>query len=151
MLRVGRQTKAQPVPNNPVQIVLNDDAFLRAPDPKQGGTDKDFFEGRDADFRRHRDSLLAALQKIESDVAGWQYGPLCYLRVRMRLEAIAKSYRPNRAILLADQFPCVGAGAPGELYFRAPLIHFARLRRHIALAEDQGSTRISSNTGRQYH
>lgn len=148
---MGRQTKAQPVPNNPVQIVLNDDAFLRAPDPKQGGTDKDFFEGRDADFRRHRDSLLAALQKIESDVAGWQYGPLCYLRVRMRLEAIAKSYRPNRAILLADQFPCVGAGAPGELYFRAPLIHFARLRRHIALAEDQGSTRISRNTGRQYH
>lgn len=137
--------------NNPVQIVLNDDAFLRAPDPKRGGNDKDFFEGRDAAFVRHRDRLLAALQQIENDVAGWPYGPLCYLRVRMRIEAIAKSYRPNRAIFLADQFPCVGAGAPGELYFRAPLIHFARLRRHIALAEDRGETRISRETGRPYH
>jgi hypothetical protein len=139
------------MPNNPVQIVLNDDAFLRAPDPKRGGNDKDFFEGRDAAFVKHRDGLLVALQRIELDVARWPYGPLCYLRVRMRIEAIAKSYRPNRAILLADQFPCVGAGAPGELYFRAPLIHFARLRRHITLAEDRGETRISRETGRPYH
>lgn len=139
------------MPNNPVQIVLNDDAFLRAPDPKRGGNDKDFFAGRDSAFVRHRDGLLAALQRIENDVARWPYGPLCYLRVRMRIEAIAKSYRPNRAIFLADQFPCVGAGAPGELYFRAPLIHFARLRRHIALAENQGETRISRETGRPYH
>lgn len=139
------------MPNNPVQIVLNDESFLRAPDPKRGGTDKDFFEGRDAAFVKHRDSLLAVLQMIESDVARWPYGPLCYLRVRMRIEAIAKSYRPNRATFLADQFPCVGAGAPGELYFRAPLIHFGRLRRHIALAEERGETRISRDSGRPYH
>ncbi len=139
------------MPNNPVQIVLNDDAFLRAPDPKRGGTDKDFFEDSDAAFVKHRDGLLAVLQKIENDVARWPYGPLCYLRIRMRIEAIAKSYRPNRAIFLADQFPCVGAGAPGELYFRAPLIHFARLRRHIAIAEDEGETRISRETGQPYH
>ena len=25
------------MPNNPVQIVLNDESFLRAPDPQQGG------------------------------------------------------------------------------------------------------------------
>ncbi|AMA56827.1 hypothetical protein BCCGELA001_11610 [Bradyrhizobium sp. CCGE-LA001] len=131
--------------------MLNDDRFLRAPDPKRGGNDKDFFEGRDAAFVKHRDGLLAALQRIENDVDRWPYGPLCYLRVRMRIEAIAKSYRPNRAIFLADQFPCIGAGAPGELYFRAPLIHFARLRRHIVLAEDQGETRISRETGRPYH
>jgi hypothetical protein len=139
------------MPNNPVQIVLNDDAFLRAPDPKRGGNDKDFFEGRDAAFVKHRDGLLTVLQKIEKDVTQWSYGPLCYLRIRMRTEAIAKSYRPNRAIFFADQFPCVGAGAPGELYFRAPLIHFTRLRRHIALAEDRGETRISRETERPYH
>lgn len=138
------------MPNNPVQIVLNDAAFLRAPDPKKSGSDKDFFEGHDADFVRHRDHLLEAIQAVENDVQQSPYGPLCYLRVRMRTEAIAKSYRPNRAIFLTDQFPCVGAGAPGELYFRAPLIHIARLLRRIAAAEDRGDERVS-RIGRRYH
>jgi hypothetical protein len=92
------------MPNNPVQIVLNDDAFLRAPDPKRGGNDKDFFEGRDAAFVRHRDGLLAVLQKIENDVARWPYGPLCYLRIRMRsdCEVIPAQSRdlPRRPISL---------------------------------------------------
>lgn len=139
------------MPNNPVQVVLNDEAFLRAPDPKRGGSDKDFFERRDAEFVKHRSELLAILDRIEKEVSQWPFGPLCYLRVRMRLEAIAKSYRPNRAIFLPDQFPCVGAGAPGELFFRAPLIHFHRLRRYIASAEDHGQPRISQQTGESYH
>jgi hypothetical protein len=139
------------MPNNPVQIVLNDDAFLRAPDPKRGGTDKDFFEGRDASFIEHRNALLARLDAIEQEIKRSPYGPLCYLRVRMRAEAIAKSYRPNKAILLNDQFPCVGAGAPGELFFRGALIHFHRLRARIASAEDLGETRRSRETGRPYH
>ncbi len=35
------------MPNNPVQIILNDDAFLRAPEPGRRGTEKDFFDGND--------------------------------------------------------------------------------------------------------
>jgi hypothetical protein len=139
------------MPNNPVQIVLNDEAFLRAPDPKRGGTDKDFFESQDAAFVQHRNALLTRLDAVEQDVKLSPYGPLCYLRVRMRPEAIAKSYRPNRAIFVSDQFPYVGAGAPGELFFRAPLIHFHRLRTRIAAAEDRGETRRSRTTGEPYH
>jgi hypothetical protein len=30
------------MPSNPVQIILNDTDFLRAPDPGQGGGNKDF-------------------------------------------------------------------------------------------------------------
>lgn len=139
------------MPNNPVQIVLNDEAFLRAPDPKQGGADKDFFEDRDADFVQHRNTLLSRVATIEKEVRASPYGPLCYVRVRMRPEAIAKSYRPNRAIFVPDQFPCVGAGAPGELYFRAPLIHFHRLQARIAGAEDRGEPRVSRQSGKPYH
>lgn len=139
------------MPNNPVQIILNDESFLRAPDAKKSGPDKDFFEGQDAAFVRHRDALVARLDAIERDVKASAYGPLSYLRVRMRGDAIAKSYRPNRAIFIADQFPCVGAGVPGELFFRAPLIHFHRLRGRIAGAEDRGETRQSRTTGQSYH
>lgn len=139
------------MPNNPVQIVLNDESFLRAPDPGRAGPDKDFFENDDAGFIHHRDNLLAGLGVIENDVRQWPFGPLCYLRVRMRVEALAKSYRPNRAVFASDLFPCVGAAAPGELFFRAPLIHFQRLRHRIASAEDHGETRLSRTSGRAYH
>ncbi|MGD9659502.1 MAG: S8 family serine peptidase, partial [Methylocystis sp.] len=130
---------------------MNDEAFLRAPDPGRAGPDKDFFENDDAGFIKHRNGLLARLAAIEKDVGQWAYGPLCYLRVRMRVEALAKSYRPNRAVLVPDLFPCVGAGAPGELFFRAPLIHFRRLRHRIASAEDHGETRRSRASGKVYH
>lgn len=136
---------------NPVQIILNDDAYLTAPEPKRSGTDKDFFEGGDAAFVAHRDSLVERLRQIESAIKASTFGDLCYLRVVMRSEAIAKSYRPNRAVFLPDQFPCVGAGIPGELYFRAPLIYAQRLRNRIQQAEARGETRISGVTGKAYH
>ncbi|MEO6607049.1 MAG: hypothetical protein ABIN69_01100 [Aestuariivirga sp.] len=139
------------MPNNPVQIILNDEAFLRSPDPKRGGIDKDFFERRDGAFVNHRTNLLTKIDEIENEVKRSAFGPLCYLKVSMRVEAIAKSYRPNRAIFQVDQFPCVGAGAPGELYFRAPLIYLPRLRKHIESAEDQGETRFSGVTEKSYH
>ncbi|MHB1219740.1 MAG: S8 family peptidase [Alphaproteobacteria bacterium] len=139
------------MPNNPVQIVLNDDAFVRAPDPRRSGPDKDFFEDNDSAFVLHRANLLRQVDGVERELRQSPFGPLSYVRVRMRTEAIAKSYRPNRAVFLADQFPCVGAGAPGELYFRAPLIHLHRLKNRIATAEDRGATRRSRATDRTYH
>ncbi|MCZ8350257.1 MAG: S8 family peptidase [Rhizobium sp.] len=139
------------MPNNPVQIVLNDELFLRAPDPGQAGPEKDFFQDHDAAFMAHRARLLEQLSTIAAGLEASPYGPLTYLHVRMRNEAIAKSYRPNRAVFMRDQFPCVGAGAPGELYFRAPLFHFHRLISRIASAEDHGQTRRSSRTGEPYH
>ena len=95
--------------------------------------------------------MLTSLAAIEQEVKASRYGPLCYVRVRMRPEAIAKSYRPHKAILIPDQFPCVGAGAPGELFFRAPLIHFHRLQARIAGAEDRGEARVSRQSGKAYH
>lgn len=137
--------------NNPVQIVLNDEAFLRAPDPGRMGPDKDFFEGRDVAFAAHKAAMLARLDEISANLSKWRFGPVAYVRVRMRPEAIAKSYRPNRSLFLADQLPCVGAGAPGELFFRLPQIHLARLRARFAEAEINAETRISRNTLKPYH
>lgn len=139
------------MPNNPVQIVLNDNSFLRAPDPGRAGPDKDFFEKNDRGFGLHKMAMLERLDQIDANLATSRFGPMTYVRVRMRMEAIAKSYRPNRALFLADQFPCVGAGAPGELYFRVPRLHLNRLRARFENAELIGETRISSRTGNPYH
>lgn len=139
------------MPNNPVQIVLNDELFIRAPDPGQMGPDKDFFEGNDRAFVAHKAEMLRKLEEIDAQLQASRFGRLAYLRVKMRQEAIAKSYRPNRALFLKDQFPCVGAAAPGELFFRCPQHYISRLRTRFESAEPTGDRRISRNTGKEYH
>jgi subtilase family protein len=134
---------------NPVQIVLNDEAFLRAPEPGRMGPEKDFFSGDHAGFQRHKDNVLRVLEQIEGELTNSPFGAVAYLHVRMRLEAIAKSYRPSRALLTPDLFPCVGAAAPGELYFRLPLVHLNRLRQRIVESEATTYPRTSAS-GKQY-
>jgi hypothetical protein len=136
--------------NNPVQIVLNDEAFLRAPEPGRGGPDRDFFDGDDEKFRTHKSELIAQLDAIDAALATSPDGPLTYVRVRMRNEAIAKSYRPNRALLTGDLFPCVGAGAPGELFFRLPRAYIHRLRTRFEEAEVRSEQRRPRNDGKPY-
>lgn len=128
------------MPNNPVQIILNDRDFHQAPDPGQPPRNKDFFDGADQAFVAHRGSLLAAIDRIIDEIRTSTYGPAAYLKVQMRNEALAKSYRPVWWLFKPDQFPCVGADAVGTLYFRAPLIYLNALRRRIEQAE--GSVEI---------
>ncbi len=137
------------MPNNPVQIVLNDDRFIRAPEPGRGGPDKDFFNGDDDAFEQHKRAILNSLASIDDHLEKSPDGPLTYIRVKMRIEAIAKSYRPNRAIFLPEQFPCVGAAAPGELFYRMPRLYLRRLRSRIAQADMRSEQRTTSE-GKTY-
>ncbi len=139
------------MPNNPVQIVLNDDSFIRAPEPGRAGPDKDFFEGNDRGFADHKMIMLAKLGAIKTTISAWRFGPMAYVRVRMRTEAIAKSYRPSRCLFLPDQLPCVGAAAPGELFFRLPRLYIDRLLDRFESAEIRAESRVSSRTGERYH
>lgn len=123
------------MPNNPVQIILNDRDFHQAPDPGQPPRNKDFFDGADRAFVAHQASLLSAIDRITDEISRNPYGPAAYLKVQMRNEALAKSYRPVWLLFKPDQFPCVGADAVGTLYFRAPLIYLKSLRRRIEQAE----------------
>ena len=128
------------MPNNPVQIILNDRDFHQAPDPGQPPRNKDFFDGADKAFVAHQTSLLASIDRIIAEIRTSPYGPAAYLKVQMRNEALAKSYRPVWWLFKPDQFPCVGADAVGTLYFRAPLIYLKALRQRIEQAE--GSVEI---------
>jgi hypothetical protein len=78
---------------------------------------------------------LAAIDAITAEIKASPYGPAAYLKVQMRSEALAKSYRPVGWVFKPDQFPCVGADAVGTLYFRAPLIYMRVLRQRIGDAE----------------
>lgn len=136
--------------NNPVQIILNHQDFLRAPDPGRAGPGKDFFAGADAAFRQHKQTLIASVNRINEVIESSPFGPAAYLRVQMRTEALAKSYRPNRWLFIEDQFPCVGADGVGTIYFRAPQIYLTALRQRIEKAELQVKESVSRNTGETY-
>lgn len=136
--------------NNPVQIILNDSAFLRAPEPGRMGAEKDFFAKDEAAFVKHKNALLSSIDGISAKIAEWSFGPAAYLQVRMRPEALAKSYRPNRALFTPDNFPCVGAAGVGTLFFRAPAIYLDRLKRSIDAAESTVEVKINQRTGEPY-
>ena len=138
------------MPNNPVQLVRNDEDFLQAPEPGRKGPEKDFFEERDAAFAQHKRDLIAAVSAIEQSIRAGGHGPATYMRVMLREEALAKSYRPNTALLTPDRFPCVGAAAIGELFFFAPLLHLGVLKERIAEAEDQVEVKHRKRDGMPY-
>lgn len=138
------------MPNNPVQIILNAQDFHQAPEPGQPPRNKDFFDGQDRAFAEHRRALLAALDSIIDAIRASPYGPAAYLKVQMRNEALAKSYRPVGWLFKRDQFPCVGADAVGTLYFRAPLIYLAGLRNRINEAEVAVEIKFRKDDGEPY-
>lgn len=138
------------MPNNPVQIILNDQDFHQAPEPGQPPRNKDFFDGQDRAFSEHKRALLAALDTIIATIRTSPYGPAAYLKVQMRGEALAKSYRPVGWLFKRDQFPCVGADAVGTIYFRAPLIYLAGLRSRIDAAEVTVETKFRPDDGEPY-
>ncbi len=138
------------MPNNPVQIVLNDRDFIQPADKGRAGEEKDFFEGKDAAFAKHKAELVAQVDAAINEIKAWRYGPAGYLRVRLREGAIARSYRPNRVLFTFAEFPCVGADAVGELYFRAPLHFLPLLRNRIAEAQASPPRRVSRTSGREY-
>jgi len=123
------------MPNNPVQIVLNDKDFHALPDPGQPPRPKDFFDGADQAFVTHRDGLAQDVERIITEVERSSFGPATYVKVQMRTEALAKSYRPVHVLFQPDRFPCVGAEAVGTLFFRAPLIYLRKLKARIKEAE----------------
>ncbi|GAA0304874.1 S8 family peptidase [Rhodovulum strictum] len=138
------------MPNNPVQIILNDRDFHQAPDPGQPPRNKDFFEDADKAFVTHKASLLGAIDRIIDEIRISSYGPAAYLKVQMRNEALAKSYRPVWWLFKPDQFPCVGADAVGTLYFRAPLIYLKSLRQRIEHAEASVETKYRRADSKPY-
>lgn len=138
------------MPNNPVQIILNDRDFHQAPEPGQPPRNKDFFDGADGAFERHKAALLTSLEEAKTEISEQEFGPAAYLKVQMRTEALAKSYRPVFYLFKPAQFPCVGADSVGTLYFRAPEIYLDALIRRVKEAEIVVETKFRQSDGESY-
>lgn len=131
--------------HNPVQVVLNTKQYMKKPDGGGGGGNKDFFEGRDAEFVRHKKKILKDVEAVQSVLAAASGRPLGYVKVRLQSAALAKSHRPLDAIFKPTQFPLVGTGALGELYFEVTPSALNRAVGVIKNAEDEVTRRNKKN------
>lgn len=120
--------------HNPVQVVLNTERYMKKPENGGGGSGTDFFEGRDAEFVKHRDKILEQFKAVREQIAP-QSAPVAFVKVKLQAAALAKSHRPMEAIFKASRFPLVGTGGLGELFFEVTRDAFPAAEKMISGAE----------------
>lgn len=125
--------------NNPVQVVLNIDQYMKQPEGGGGGGATDFFEGRDAEFVRHRTKLLREFQAVREGLPAKAL--VGFVKVKLQAAALAKSHRPMHAIFKESSFPLVGTGGLGELYFEVTPEALPKVEDVIKKAEDRVTKR----------
>ncbi|WP_321791846.1 S8 family peptidase [Burkholderia pyrrocinia] len=131
--------------NNPVQVVLQTDQYMKQPEGGGGGGAKDFYQGRDDDFRRHKQRLLKQVVSIRNTLASSGSREVGYVKVRLQSTALAKSHRPMEAIFKPGSLPLVGSGALGELYFEVTSSTLASVAGAIEKAEEKVTKRDKHN------
>jgi hypothetical protein len=121
---------------NPVQVVLNTRDFFVSPDPGRMGPPKDFFADKDIEFVQHRDRLRKQVAAVST---GFKQSSVStgIIKVTLRKEAWAKSYRPERTLFPPKRRPCVGAAKLGELFYMVSEDELRDLDLQISSAEDK--------------
>ena len=134
--------------SRPIQVFLDTGQFITLPEPRQRGGNRDFFDGDNRGFSRHKSAMrqrirdASATLRRERQAAG-------FVIVQMREEALAKSYRPLNALFSrATSFPLVGGGAIGEIFFQCTPDALDHLDRRIeARAEPEPRFAENERTG----
>ncbi|MBX9756408.1 MAG: hypothetical protein K2X80_16740, partial [Pseudomonadaceae bacterium] len=131
--------------NNPVQVVLQTDQYMKQPEGGGGGGAKDFYEGRDEEFKRHKQQLLKQVDSIRTALSRTAGRKVGYVKVRLQSNALAKSHRPVDALFKPKNLPLVGSGALGELYFEVTPETLDSVANAISSSEETVTKRDSKN------
>lgn len=132
----------------PVQVFLDTRRFIHPPAPGTRGPSRDFFQGDNEGFRRHkakmREQLRASSLRLRE-----QHSALGFVLVQIREDALAKSYRPIEKLFCErNQFALVGGRGIGEMFFQATPDALDALDTVIAQrAEDVPQERENPRTG----
>ena len=103
----------------PVQVFLDTQRFIGPPAPGGWGPSKNFFQGDNDGFERHKARLRMQLPECATSLTD-QKARLGFVMVQMREDALAKSYRPiGNLFATRNNFALVGGGDIGEMFFQA--------------------------------
>lgn len=101
--------------NNPVQIVLNAQNYVDFVNNPPGGGNKDFYSGRDAEFKTHKQKLISQISDMQKGLAQLPADELVYAKVELQSEAWAKSHRPTKQVFPAKDLVTVSGSTIGSL------------------------------------
>ena len=117
--------------SRPIQVFLDTGQFISLRESRQRGGNRDFFDGDNSGFSRHKSAMRQRIQdaslslRRDGQAAGFAI-------VQMREEALAKSYRPLNALFSrANSFRLVGGGGIGEIFFQCTPDALDRLDHRI--------------------
>lgn len=124
--------------NNPVQVILNAEQFISDVEPsRRSGINKDFYSNNNENFIKHKERIISDLDRIYSGLEKSEI-PICYAKVGMRSDAIAKSYRPVSifAVERGEEDAFVGGGKIGEIFVELTPERICSSKKKIQKAED---------------
>jgi hypothetical protein len=131
------------MPNSPIQIVLNSSDFIQIWDRPPGGSEKDFYEGRDKEFVEHKEKLSKQLGTLKSRQLNNEYSEISFAKIIMKQSALAKSHRPTGSVFQRNVAPMVGAGDLGEIFIELSPSTIDTINSRVMSAEDE--TRYKEN------
>lgn len=121
----------------PIEIVLDVRRFQDERVRHAGGSAREFFDGDDAGFVAHRTELQRSLRSAGQALKMSSAGPVGFLRVRLREEALAKSHRPVSSLFQPTFTPTIGSSGIGELIVQVTPFTIERTLAEAANAEDE--------------
>lgn len=134
---------------SPIQVVLNPENYEEAREAGGGGGRKDFFAHRDREFRTHQAALIDQLDTISGSLSAQAQGPIGYVKVILRREALAKSHRPVAALFRRDHAPVVGGGDLGVMIVEGQPAALRQVGDEIRKAETHTAMRYDETKGKE--
>ena len=123
--------------NNPVQIILNTQNYVNTESKPAGGSNTDFFKGRDDEFVAHKEQLDYSLANI-LDSSSFENENLVYANVTLQEDGWAKSHRPvTKLFTEKNSINVVGGNNLGEMIVGLSSDNIQTLRQLISTAPDK--------------
>ena len=123
--------------SNPVQIILNPKNFVQTIKRPPGGSNTDFFEGRDNDFIKHKEKLDNSISNI-IEKSKFNYEQLVYTNITLQDAGWAKSHRPTTQLFSEKNVQNVmGGNQLGEIIVELTVDELENIREIISRAPEK--------------
>lgn len=124
---------------------MNTQNYVAYKENPPGGSNTDFYAGRDEQFVRHRNKLAGQVEDIRQAVEKTPESELLFVKVALQSRALAKSHRPIQKVFNLRKSEYVGGEELGSMIVELPVSELRGVTKTIAKAEDETNWEIKGN------
>jgi len=129
---------------NSIQCVLNSGLYIQDKVVHVGGSNKDFYVNNYDGFVRHISVLSSGIDDVQKASRDNRYSRITYAKVRMREDAITKSYRPTKSLFTrGNRSTVVGGMGLGELLVEFRPESFDKINGALSRAQNERGEKVS--------